>query len=88
MAKHNAQGQAFIVIESSSESAAGVFKEIQGRFPDATPAGLADESFQAKSQYLDSICIFRKGRYIAGYANQPSGGVALTNATNLASRLP
>jgi len=83
-----AQGQAFIVTESSPESAVEVFKKVQARFPDATPAKLADDSFQAKSQYLDSICIFRKGRYIAGFANEPSREAALVNATNLASRLP
>ena len=83
-----AQGQAFIVIESSVESAAEVFKRVQARFPDATAAKLADDSFLAKSQYLDSICIFRKGRYIAGYANQPSRGAAFTNASNLAAHLP
>lgn len=83
-----AQGQAFIVVESSPESAAEVFKRVQARFPDATPAKLADDSFQAKSQYLDSICIFRKGRYIAGYTNQASRDAAFTNATNLASHLP
>jgi hypothetical protein len=83
-----AQGQAFIVIESSPESAALVFKKVQARFPDAAPTKLADEAFQAKTPYLDSVCIFRKGRYIAGYANQPSPEAALASATQLASRIP
>jgi uncharacterized protein DUF6599 len=114
-----AQGQAFIVVESSPESAAEVFKKVQARFPDTTrcsgrsldrPSASAsvreagappavyeggllgnrvvDACFIAKTPYLDSLCIFRKGRYIAGYANQPSADAAITNAAHLASRLP
>jgi hypothetical protein len=131
-----AQGQAFIVLESSPESAAQVFKKVQARFQGASPCSgrsldrpgadagpqseparrsldagvpasvreaeatsdakseLARRSFSeggcfvAKTPYLDSLCIFRKGRYLAGYANQPSPEVALASATQLASRLP
>jgi hypothetical protein len=94
------QGQAFIVIESTPESAAAVFQKLQTRFSDSSPGapgsscepGLVghsvDACFIAKTQYLDNLCIFRKGRYLAGYANQPSPESALTNATKLASRLP
>jgi hypothetical protein len=83
-----AQGQAFIVLEASPESAAETFKKVQARFPDASPAKFADEAFQAKTQYLDSICIFRKGRYVAGYANLPDPQEAVTRATKLATRIP
>ena len=82
------QGQAFIVLEASPGSAAEVFKKVQARFPDATPAKIADEAFQAKTQYLDGICIFRKGRYVAGYANLPDSQQAVSLATKLAARLP
>jgi hypothetical protein len=83
-----AQGQAFIVLEASPESATEVFKKVQARFPDATPAKVADEAFQAKTPYLDSICLFRKGRYVAGYANLPSPEAAVASAKQLATRIP
>jgi hypothetical protein len=83
-----AQGQAFVVLEASPESAAEVFKNVQARFADAAPAKVADEAFQAKTPYLDSICIFRKGRYIAGYANLATPQEAVTRATTLATRIP
>jgi Family of unknown function (DUF6599) len=83
-----AQGQAFIVLEASPESAAEVFKNVRARFADAAPAKVADEAFQAKTPYLDSICIFRKGRYIAGYANLATPQDAVTRATTLATRIP
>jgi len=82
-----AQGQAFIVPAASPESAADVLKKVQARFPDASPAKVGDEAFQAKSQYLDGICIFRKGRYLAGYANLPDSGAAMERALELAGRI-
>jgi hypothetical protein len=56
------QGQAFIVLEDSPESAAAVLKELRARFDGAADAKVGDEAFQDKAQYLDGICIFRKGR--------------------------
>jgi hypothetical protein len=83
-----AQGQAFIVPAASPESAADVLKKVQARFPDASPAKVGDEAFQAKSQYLDGICIFRKGRYLAGYANLPDSETAVSRALEIAGRIP
>jgi Family of unknown function (DUF6599) len=83
-----AQAQAFVVLEASPESAADVFKKVRARFPDASPTEVGDESFQAKTQYLDGICIFRKGRYVAGYANLPDSQQAVGQAIKLATRIP
>jgi hypothetical protein len=83
-----AQGQAFVVLEASPESAAEVFKKVQARFPGASPAKVGDEAFQAKTQYLDAICIFRKGRYLAGYANLSDSQEAVSRATKLATHIP
>jgi len=83
-----AQGQAIIVLEATPESAAEAFKKVQARFPEASPAKVGDEAFQAKTQYLEGICIFRKGRYVAGYANLPDAQEAVTQAIKLAARIP
>jgi hypothetical protein len=82
------QGQAFIVLEASPESAAEVLKKLRERFDGASPAQVGDEAFQAKAQYLDGICIFRKGRYLGGYANLPDPGQAVSQAAKLAARIP
>ena len=82
------QGQAFIVMETSSESAAEVMKKLRERFGDSAPAQIGDEAFQTKAPYLDGICIFRKGRYLAGYANLPGPQEAVSQATKLAARIP
>ena len=87
MAKYK-QGQAFIVQEASPQAAAEVLKSLRERFDGATPAAVGDEAFQAKAKYLDGICIFRKGRYVAGYANLPLSGQAVALAAKLAARLP
>ena len=82
------QGQAFIVPEVSAESAAVVLKKLREHFGGATPVVVGDEAFQAKAQYLDGICVFRKGRFLAGYANLPEAKQAAALAAKLAARIP
>ena len=82
------QGQAFIVLEASPESAAEVMKKLRARFDGATDAKVGDEAFQAKAQYLGGLCIFRKGKMLAGYANLPDPQAAVTLAAHLAARIP
>ncbi len=83
-----AQGQAFIVQEVSAEAAAQTLETLRRRFGDSSPALLADEAIQARTQYLDSLCIFRKGRYLAGYANLPDTQEAVLQGLKLAARIP
>jgi hypothetical protein len=82
------QGQAFLVAEDSPKAAAAVMKSLRDRFDGSTPAQIGDEAFQAKVKYLDGICIFRKGRYVAGYANMPESQQAAALAAKLAERIP
>ncbi len=82
------QGQAFLVAEDSPKTAAAVMKSLRERFDGASPAQIGDEAFQAKVKYLDGICIFRKGRYVAGYANLPESQQAASLAAELAARIP
>jgi hypothetical protein len=82
------QGQAFIVLETSPVSAAEVMKKLRERFDGAVAAQLGDEAFQVKAPYLDGLCVFRKGRYIAGYANLPDAQQAVAMSTKLAARIP
>jgi hypothetical protein len=82
------QGQAFLVVEASPESTAEVLKSLRERFGGVSPAQIGDEAFQAKVQYLNGICIFRKGRYLGGYANLPEPRDAVSQATKLAARIP
>jgi hypothetical protein len=82
------QGQAFIVLETSPESAAEIFKKLREHFDGATPAQIADEAFQVKAPYLDGICVFRKGRFLAGYSNLPDAQQAVALSAKLAARIP
>jgi hypothetical protein len=82
-------GQAFVVMEDSPESAAAVLNQLRQRFGEAgAPARVADEAFQADDQYLGGLCMFRKGRYIGGFANMPDAKDATTQAISLAERIP
>ena len=82
------QGQAFIVEESSPEAAAETLKSVRARFDGAVDSQVGDGGFQAKGKYLGGICIFRKGRFLAGYANLPGPRDAETLAAKLAPRIP
>jgi len=82
------QGKAFVVIEASAESAAGVLKKLRQRFGEAAPVQLCDEAFQVRDPYLGGLCFFRKGRYVAGFANLPDSVQAARRASELAARIP
>ena len=62
--------------------------KLRARFDNSVPVKLADEAFEVKAPYLDGICIFRKGRVIAGYANLPDPQTATNQAAKLMERLP
>jgi hypothetical protein len=82
------QGQAFIVLETSPESAAEVMQKLRAKFDGATDTKLADQAFQVKAQYLGGLCVFRKGNYIAGYSNLPDADAAAALAAQLATHIP
>ncbi|HUB78174.1 MAG TPA: DUF6599 family protein [Bryobacteraceae bacterium] len=81
-------GKAFVVEEESAASAMALMAKLRARFAGNTAAAAGDDGFQAADQYLGRLCIFRKGRYVAGYGNLAAGadGVALAQA--LAARIP
>jgi hypothetical protein len=85
---HYDQGQAFVVIEESPQSAAAVLSQLRQRFGEAVPAQVAEEAFQVDDQYLGGMCVFRKGRYLGGFANMPDPQDATTQAASLAAHIP
>jgi hypothetical protein len=83
-----AKGQAFIALESSPESASLVLKALHEHFPGAVSAPVGDEAWMSNAQYLGGLCIFRKGRVLAGFVNLPTPQQAATLAAVLAGRIP
>ncbi len=81
-------GKAFVVFDDSAESAAATMTKLRTRFGQTTPTQLADEAFLATDKYLGSMCFFRFGRLIGGYANVPAGQDAKALAAALAAGLP
>jgi hypothetical protein len=81
-------GKAFAVEEESAASATALMAKLRARFAGNTAAAVGDDGFQAADQYLGRLCVFRKGRYVAGYGSLAEGadGVALAKA--LAARIP
>ena len=81
-------GKAFVVAEESAESAAAVMNKLRERIGQTTPTKIADEAFQANDRYLGGLCVFRKGRYLGGFANLPRPQDAASLATALVERIP
>jgi hypothetical protein len=81
-------GKAFVVVEESASTAAAIMDKLRARFAPASPVKIGDEAFQATDQYLGPLCIYRKGRYISGYASVAGGQDATALATSLATQLP
>jgi len=81
------QGQAFISEQATVEEAAALVKALKEKFVSAT-ASIGEEGFTAKAKYLDGICVFRKGRVVAGTANYSDSDTALAQAKKLAARIP
>ncbi len=81
-------GKAFIVTEASPEAAAAVMKKASARFGQTQPVKVGDEAFQIADKYLGRLCFFRKGKYVAGFANvtEPTDPVASAGA--LAAKMP
>lgn len=69
-------GKAFVVLEDTPQGAAEVMTKFKARFSDAAPATIAEEAFQATDKYLGRLCVFRKGRYIGGWAVTGAGDPA------------
>ena len=82
------QGKAFVVLETSPESAALVMTKLRQRYSAATSAQVADEAFQLQDHYLGGVCFFRKGKYLGGYANMPDAASATAASAILAARVP
>jgi len=80
-------GKGFVVLEESPASAGEVMQKLRARFGETTPAKVADEAFQATDTYLGKLCIFRKGRYIGGYAISSAGANPVELAQALAARV-
>jgi hypothetical protein len=83
-----AAGKAFVVEEESDASATALMVKLRAKFGGNTAAKVGDEGFQAADQYLGKLCIFRKGRYVAGYGNLAEGQDGVALAAALAGRIP
>jgi hypothetical protein len=66
-------GKGFLVREESAEAAAQVMTRLKARLNQTVAVTLGEEAFTGTDRYLDGLCVFRKGRYIGGFANLKSG---------------
>lgn len=81
-------GKAFVVLEATPQSAGAVMEQLRKRFGETTPAAIADEAFRTADKYLGRLCVFRKGRYIGGYAISQDGVDPVPLSKALAGKVP
>ncbi|HJT89251.1 MAG TPA: DUF6599 family protein [Bryobacteraceae bacterium] len=81
-------GKAFVVTEASPGAAAALMQKLRARFAPAEAGRTSDEALQATDKYLGRLYIFRKGRFVGGYANVGEGRDPAALAEALAARLP
>ena len=79
-----ADGKAFLVRETSPESAAEVMNKLRSRIGGTAPAKIGDEGFEATDKYLGRLCFFRKGSSIGGFTGLAAGADAVALAARLA----
>jgi hypothetical protein len=82
-----AQGKAFIIQEESAESASPLLTKLKERIGNTQPAQVGDEAWQVNDKYLGRMCVFRKGKYLAGFSNLPAGTDPVPLARKLASKI-
>ena len=80
-------GRGFLVRESSPEGAAQVFAKLRESFAQTSPERIADEAFTANDKYLHGMCVFRKGKFIGGFANLPEGRTGVAETEKLAANI-
>ena len=82
-----AAGKAFVVTEDSPASASAVMQKLRERFGETVKVDAGEDAFQATDKYLGTLCVIRKGRYLAGYGNVAEGQDAAKLAAALASAI-
>lgn len=83
-----AKGKAFIVMpEASTQAASALLKKLADRIGGTQPAQAGEEAWQANDKYLGRMCVFRQGKYLAGYANLPAGTDPVPLAQKLAAKI-
>lgn len=78
-------GKGFLVAEETPESAAQLMTKLKARFGQSQAITIGDEAFTVTDKYLDGLCVFRKGRYVGGFANLKNGRDARPEAERLAA---
>lgn len=80
-------GKAFVVPFESPGIASQVMEKLKARFGQTAPAKMADEAFTVTDKYLGGLFVFRKGSFVAGFANVEAGRDVSAAAARLAANL-
>jgi hypothetical protein len=80
-------GKGFLVVETSPKDAEAVMRKLRERIIGATDVKVGEEAFAGTDKYLNGLCVFRKGKYLGGYANLKPGRDGSVEAAKLAANV-
>ena len=87
VAQYENGAKAFVVPTASPTIAGAMLEKLRARLGDAAGMKVGDGGFAGKDKYLGTMAIFRKDRYVAGYASLPDGADVTALVDNLAAQI-
>jgi hypothetical protein len=79
--------KAFVVSDASPEAAAATLDKLKARLAEPSSINVGDSGFAGTDKYLGKMTVFRKGRYVAGYASVPQSADISALTSGLAARI-
>jgi hypothetical protein len=85
VAQYDNGSKAFVVPDASPEAAAATLEKLRARLAEPASLSAGESGFVGKDKYLGTMAVFRKGRYVAGYAGVPESADVSALAGSLAA---
>lgn len=82
------KAKAVVITETSVQEASATMDKLRARFGDTRKVSIAEDALETNDRYLGRLCLFRKGKRVAGYANVPDGQDPVALSKALATRIP
>jgi hypothetical protein len=87
VAQYGNGSRAFVVPDESPEAASATLDKLKARLAEVSPFDAGEGAFIGKDKYLGTMAVFRKGRYVAGWASVPPAGDVASLVKDLAAKV-
>jgi hypothetical protein len=87
VAQYENGSKAFVVPDASPAEAAATLDKLKARLAEPAAMQAGDGGFIGKDKYLGTMAVFRRDRYVAGFASIPPSAEASALANGLAAKV-